>query len=132
MSGMVKEEIITRQAELGLSIDNGSLVFDMLLLNPQELLDEPSTFRYLDTQGYQQQLDLEAGSLVYTFCQVPVILQASQKHSIEIYMADGGTELIPGQKLDKTNSQHIFARDGFIHHLCVHAVLQNIATSEEQ
>jgi hypothetical protein len=129
MSGMVKEEIITRLAELGLSINNGSLVFDMLLLDPHELLDEPSTFYYLDITGQQQQIELKAGSLVYTFCQVPIILQASQNTTIEVYKTDGGIETITGQVLDKADSQHIFARDGFIHHLRVSAILQYKATS---
>ena len=33
MTGMVKEEILTRQMELGFSIENGHLVFDFLLLD---------------------------------------------------------------------------------------------------
>ncbi len=125
MSGMVKEEIITRLAELGLSIDNGCLVFDMLLLDPAELLEEPATFVYLDTKGQQQQLDVKAGSLAYTFCQVPIILKASQNKTIEVFRTEGGMETIPGQALDKANSQHIFTRDGFIHHLRVSTILQN-------
>jgi hypothetical protein len=129
MSGMVKEEIITRLAELGLSIADGSLVFDMLLLDPHELLEEPSTFNYLDTKGQRQQLEIHAGSLAYTFCQLPIILQASQNNMIEIFKSDGGTETIPGQVLDKANSQHIFSRDRFVNHLCVHTVLQTKATS---
>ncbi len=124
MSGMVKEEIITRQAELGLSINNGSLVFDMLLLDLHELLDEPSTFHYLNTKGQQQQIDVKAGSLVYTFCQVPIILQASQNNEIEVVKTDGGVETIAGPVLDKLNSQHIFTRDGFIHHLYVNINIQ--------
>ena len=38
MTGMVKEEIITRQVELGLSIENGNLGFDFLLLDRREFL----------------------------------------------------------------------------------------------
>jgi hypothetical protein len=125
MSGMVKEELITRLAELGILIKDGNLVFDMLLLDPLELLDEPSTFHYLDTNGQPQQIDVEIGSLVYTFCQVPVILQASQKSGIEVYKSDGGMESIAGPVLDKVSSQHIFSRDGLIHHVCVNIRLQD-------
>ena len=38
MTGQVKEEILTRQAELGLRIQDGRLTFDPFLLNPDELL----------------------------------------------------------------------------------------------
>jgi hypothetical protein len=96
----------------------------MLLLDPHELLDEPSTFYYLNTKGQQQQIDVKAGSLVYTFCQVPIILQASQNNEIEVVKTDGGVETIAGPVLDKLNSQHIFTRDGFIHHLYVNINIQ--------
>lgn len=125
MSGTVKEEIITRQAELGLSINDGNLQFDMHLFDPQELLNEPSTFYYLDNKGQEKQIDLESGSLVYTFCQVPIILRASKNEAIEVHKTDGGIETIGGLVVDKVNSQHIFARDGFIHHLRVHLNIHN-------
>ena len=38
MTGLVKEEILVRQAELGLSIENGNLAFDFLLLDRREFL----------------------------------------------------------------------------------------------
>ena len=38
MTGSVKEEILTRQAELGMSIENGNLVFDFLLFDRNEFL----------------------------------------------------------------------------------------------
>jgi hypothetical protein len=123
MSGMVKEEIVTRQAEVGLVIREGNLVFETLLLDPHELLTEPSTFQYLDINYQPQQLDVETGSLAYTLCQVPVILQASQNYRIEVYKTDGGMETISGSVLDRANSQHIFNRDGVIHHLCVSVIL---------
>lgn len=129
MSGMVKEEIITRQEEMGLSIDNGCVVFDMLLFDPQELLDETAHLNYIDIEGHPQRIEVNAGSLAYTFCQVPIILQASQDNTIEVSRSDGGMETIPGLELDKANSQHIFSRDGVIHHLQVSAIIHNKPTS---
>jgi hypothetical protein len=124
MSGMVKEEIITRQAEIGLAIYNGLLVFDMLLLDPHELLDKTKDFNYLDTKGQPQRIEVNAGSLGYTLCQVPIIPEAAQNNTIEVVKSDGGMETIPGLVLDKANSQHIFTRDGVIHHLRVSAILK--------
>jgi hypothetical protein len=120
MTGLVKEEILTRMVELGLNIDDGQIIFDQLLLDQKELLSEPSDFRWLDVAGQSQSVVIPASSLAYTFCQVPIILLASQTTRIEIFRTDGGLDVINGRALDKINSQHIFMRDGFLHHICVY------------
>lgn len=117
MTGLVKEEILTRQAELGLMIENGRLAFDMLLFDRQELLDAPSLFSYVDVEGRQAQIPLKAGSLAYSVCQTPVILEASGKKSIAVHFSDGSIHHIAGYVLDAQTSQHIFLRDGVLHHL---------------
>jgi hypothetical protein len=119
MSGSVKEEIITRQVELGLSIENGQLGFDFLLLDRDEFLAAPSVYSYWSVDGRQQQIELKAGSLAYSICQVPVILQESNLTRIEIHFTDGSTRQIDGHILDIANSRHIFNRDGMVHHLRV-------------
>ena len=85
MTGMVKEEILTRQVELGFFIDQGKLAFDFLLLNGNEFLADPTVFTYFGVDGNQEQIDLAAGSLAYLICQVPVILQASNENCITLY-----------------------------------------------
>jgi len=117
MTGAVKEEILSRQAELGLIVQDGRLVFDLCLLEADELLPNPLTFSWLDVTGQPQTFDLPAGSLGYTICQVPVILQKSSEDCIKISFCDGGQQTIPGYVLDVENSQHIFKRDGVLHHL---------------
>jgi hypothetical protein len=124
MTGSVKEEIITRQIELGLSIENGNLGFDFLLLDRREFLVAPSIYSYWSVDGQQQQIELKAGSLAYSICQVPVILQASNQNCIKIHLTDGSTQQIDGHILDSINSSHIFQRDGFVHHLCVYITTQ--------
>ncbi len=119
MTGMVKEEILTRQFELGFSIENGNLVFDFLLLDRKEFLADSKVFSYWDVDGQQQRMELQAGNLAYSICQVPVILQVSNETCIKVYLADGGTHQIEGHVLDSVNSKHIFQRDGFVHHLNV-------------
>ncbi|HET9913468.1 MAG TPA: hypothetical protein VFQ13_16350, partial [Anaerolineales bacterium] len=121
MTGMVKEEILTRQRELGCSLENGQLVFDFLLLDQNEFLTEPTEFDYRDLDGKQAQIGLPAGSLAYSICQVPITLrvQTSDKPCIEARLSDGSVHRIDGHILDITNSQHIFHRDGTVHHLVV-------------
>jgi hypothetical protein len=121
MTGMVKEEILTRQVELGMSIENGRLAFNFLLLDRDEFLAVPAVFSYGRVDGQPEQLELQAGSLAYSICQVPVILQASNEMSIQVYLSDGNSQKIEGHVLDAVNSRHIFERDGKVHHLVVSA-----------
>jgi hypothetical protein len=119
MTGLVKEEILTRQAELGYAIEDSRLVFDALLLDPRELLTAPAVFTYLDVNSCQQTIELKAGALAYSICQVPVILTLSSENCIRVHLNEGSPQCIAGHQLDSTNSQHIFQRDGKIHHLVV-------------
>lgn len=119
MTGLVKEEILARQAEVGWALVDGCLTFNALLLDPEELLRAPTTFTYLDVTGMEQTLNLMAGSLCYTICQVPVITQLANASAIEIHLADGTTILVNGNDLDARTSRHIFQRDGYMHHLVV-------------
>ena len=119
MTGMVKEEILTRQMELGFSIENGHLVFDFLLLNRNEFLGEPTIFTYINVNGHEEQIELPADSMAYTICQVPIILQVSDEPCIEVYIANGSIQQIAGHILDLRNSRHVFQRDGLVHHLVV-------------
>jgi hypothetical protein len=119
MTGAVKEEILTRQTELGFFIENGFLTFDFLLFNVKELLSDPSVYSYWGIDGQQYQIELQAGCLAYSVCQVPVIIQGSNEECITIHLTDGDIREIPGHRLDADNSQHIFRRKGKIHHLVV-------------
>jgi hypothetical protein len=119
MTGMVKETILARQAEMGLSVENGSLVFDNFLLDPQELLPAPSAFSYLDVHGQQKQIQLEAGSLAYTFCQTPVVIKIGKEMGIVLRLSNGTQQHIHGNTLDVENTRHVFLRDDWVHHLIV-------------
>lgn len=119
MTGMVKEEILARQAELGLSVEEGQLVFDFTLLDRDEFLTGAAPFAYWDVQGRRRVIQLEAGSLGYTICKVPVILQKAGEDCIQIWHADGSLRTVSGHRLDMTDSRHIFRRDGTIDRLVV-------------
>jgi hypothetical protein len=119
MTGLVKEEILTRQAELGYFVEDSQLVFDLRLLDRQELLAAPAVFRYLDVQGEVRALPLPAGALAYTICQTPVILQKTGAPGITVHYQDGTAQTIAGSRLDSANSRHIFLRDGQVQYLSV-------------
>jgi hypothetical protein len=117
MTGVVKEEILTRQAELGLIVQDGRLVFDLCLLDSDELLPNPATFSWIDVTGRGQTLSLPSSSLVYTICQVPVVLQVASVNCVKIIFSDGSQQTMVGHDLDLDTNQHIFQRDGVVHHL---------------
>ena len=119
MTGMVKEEILARLTELGLSIENGLLAFHFLLFNQDELLDGPSVYAYQDVHGQPGQIELPAHALAYSICQVPIILQSAAENALTVFASDGSQQKIEGHLLDAASTCHIFQRDGAIHHLVV-------------
>ncbi|MBN1872709.1 MAG: hypothetical protein JXA33_00640 [Anaerolineae bacterium] len=120
MTGLVKEEILTRMGELGMMIVDGQLTFTPLLLRDTEFLPEATTFAYIDVSGISRSLPLPSGALVYTFCQVPVVYVASCEEKMDIYGADGQVWQMAGLTLDAATSRHIFQRDGVIKQVTVH------------
>ncbi|GAP15770.1 hypothetical protein LARV_03562 [Longilinea arvoryzae] len=112
MTGMVKEEILARQAELGLVIMDGCVAFDFLLFDRGELLREPSVYEYLDPAGQPRRIELPAGSLAYSFCQVPIVLRIAEQPGISVHLREGGQRHVPDNRLDAETSRHIFLRDG--------------------
>ena len=125
MTGQVKEEILTRWGELGVSVHEGALHFAPTLLRQDEFLAEPDTFSYLDANGEEQTVPLPVGSLAFTVCQTPVVYTLGSKPHIELTYADGRTETTPGTQLSVPASRHIMARDGHIR--LVHAIVGRLA-----
>ena len=114
MTGQVKEDFISRMRELGIQVRDGEIVFQSSLLNPKELLNQGSIFRYSDLKGEPQQITLKQGQLGFTFCQVPIVYSASNKDKISIALADGKQLLITGHDIGKEMSSKIFQRTGDI------------------
>ena len=114
MTGAVKEEILARQAELGLEIKEGKLCFSKFLIDPAEILTTPETFIYLDLTNKSQALELNPGSLAFTICQVPIVITLGNKEYIKVTFAQKESKIFTGVQLDEETSQHIFKRDGFI------------------
>ena len=119
MTGMVKEEILTRQLEVGVRFEEGCLVFDPYLLDRSELLSTPGNVDYVDIFGERQTLTLPAGILTSFVCQVPVMVQFGDCDEIAVHNSDGTSRKLYSLRLDKETSQHIFWRDGAIKHLVV-------------
>jgi hypothetical protein len=119
MTGQVKEELLTRMGELGVFVERGVLSFRPLLLKRQEFTSAATVFEYIDTCGQRQSIGLPAGSLAYTFCQVPIVYLVADEKKSQVHYTDGSVQEVAGCELDTEISQHILRRDGQIKQLTV-------------
>ena len=119
MTGQVKEDILSRFGELGVFVKEGKLAFAPDMLRKAEFLKQTQNFSYIDVTGKNQQLEIKANSLCFTYCQVPVIYTLSAAASVEIQYTDNSTETVNGQQLDNKTSSQIFGRSGEIARLYV-------------
>ena len=112
MTGQVKEEVITRLMEMGLSVSGGSIFFKPFILRKSEFLSSADSLSYFDIAGNQQSVDLQAGQLGFTYCQVPVVYSLADETSIVITFADGTEKAIAGDTIDAQTSMAIFDKTG--------------------
>jgi hypothetical protein len=126
MTGLVKEEILTRHAELGYHVEDGIIAFDPIMLDRAELLSAPRTFSYLSVQGRTREIELQARSLAYSICQTPVVLQGASSAGISVHYEDGSVRNIDGHRLDSVTSSSIFCRDGSVARVIVSVMLDPV------
>jgi len=119
MTGQVKEDVISRFSEMGVVVEDGRLKFRTHLVNSAEFLTSPRTFQYYDFEGRQQSIELEKGTLGFTFCQVLVIAHRSGRARLEVTGADGSQQVLEGFDLDAGTSSIIFSRTGEVRRLDV-------------
>ena len=114
LTGQVKEDILCRFGELGVSVRAGLIHFYPQLLRPEEFLLSPATFTYYDVAGGVRKLRLGIGSLAFTYCQVPVVYRLAPKPFLTIELTDGSKRRQAALRLDAQDSRAIFERSGTI------------------
>lgn len=114
MTGQVKEDIISRYGELGVSLNNGKIRFNPSLLDKMEFLENMEHFSYYDVSNEIKEIILDKNSLAYTYCQVPIIYRISEVESLNINYGNG--EIIKNDSLimSSKDSESILRRDGSI------------------
>ncbi len=114
MTGQVKEEVITRFAELGLRMVDGDLHIDPSLLRRCEFGAAANVLRYLDIADEWVSLDVPADALAFTWCQVPFVyrLSASSVTGVTVTWLDGKTRSFDALSLPADVSQALFERRG--------------------
>jgi hypothetical protein len=114
LTGQVKEDILCRFGELGVSVVNGQIHFRPKLLRQEEFLRVPADFHYFDYSGRERLLRLPANSLAFTLCQVPIIYRCTGENSLRVVRRSGLKTHFSGLNLDVSISRLIFERTGDI------------------
>jgi hypothetical protein len=117
MTGQVKEDFIARLGEMGIYVENGQLAFVPQHICRTEFLAEAKRFHYWDVKGNSRTLDLEPGTMAFTYCQIPVVAHRSGPPRIRVTFADGVSRRVDGLKLDAAASAAVFERSGTIQQL---------------
>ncbi len=112
MTGQVKEDVISRFAELGVQVKNGEISFKAPLLNHNDILIKEASFEYYDLKGAKKEILLNQGQIAFTFCKVPVVYKLGEKAQVKIINSKGVSEVIKGNTIDKEISAKIFNRQG--------------------
>ncbi len=123
MTGQVKEDLITRFSDMGVVVANGRIHFVPERVNG-EFMETSGVFDYVAADGSDARLDLGAGTMAYTLCQVPVVLHRSGDPRVEVTRPQAPAVETTGPEttglvLDEAASAAIFDRSGEIARLDV-------------
>ncbi|WP_084205850.1 hypothetical protein [Psychroserpens mesophilus] len=119
MTGQVKEDILSRIGELGVFVKKGQLTFKPSLLRQDEFLKHKKSFNYVDVDKNWKQIDLEVGSLAFTYCQVPIVYKLGNDNAIEVVFKDNSVTNFNNLTLDNKTSTKLFNRSGLIEKLII-------------
>ena len=119
MTGQVKEDILSRFGELGVFVEDGKLLFNPSLLRKEEFLTEDFVFNYVDLDQKITEIEVGKDALCFTYCQIPITYQLSDKEGIEVRFKKGPEKRFTGLTLDKETSQKLFERTGEISQIVV-------------
>ena len=112
MTGQVKEDILSRMGELGVSINKGVIEFNPWMFSRGEFLKNASTFAYVDISGNSAQVQLDENTLCFTYCQVPIVYEVGEKRALRVVFLNGEDYVTDEYHLNESISQSIFERRG--------------------
>ncbi|NQZ78300.1 MAG: hypothetical protein HRT61_19665 [Ekhidna sp.] len=119
MTGQVKEDILSRVGELGVTVQNGQIKFYPCLLRKEEFLETAEEFTYVSVNQNENKLTVEKDCLAFTYCQVPIIYQIADAYQIEVTKTDGSKQSFNSSTLDPKTSTDLFSRTGQVHQIHV-------------
>jgi len=119
MTGQVKEDILSRFGELGISVSEGKIMFNPRLLRKEEFLKKPMTFAYVDIDSKEKEIEVEKNSLCFTYCQIPIVYKLSEKEGIKVEFNQGPSLAFTDLNIDTNTSKKVFERTGEISQIIV-------------
>lgn len=114
MTGQVKEDILNRWAELGISVRGGQIRFQPFFLADQEFLSEDQDFRFLGNDGKWREIPLKAGELAFTYCGIPIVYSKAEEAGILVEYVAGHKQTEKGLLLNHSLSLSLFNRSSEI------------------
>jgi hypothetical protein len=114
MTGKVKEDIISRMHEIGITIKSGKIIINPSLLKEEEFTEKAGSFGYYDLSGTEQKIKCSKKSMAFTLCQVPFTYTLSNYNKVLVHMKNDKQVSINGLELGESISQSIFSREGKI------------------
>ncbi len=122
MTGLVKEEILVRPAELGLTVVEGEIHFDPTFIRDAEQLSTATSWNMVTASMERHSIDLPERSAGFTVCQVPVVVtRTSDPVAIEVELSGGEVVRLDGHSLGRDLSSEVFRRTGAV--VCIRASL---------
>ncbi len=103
MTGQVKEQVLTRFAELGVRMQDGGLLFEPMLLGENELLGRETQWRFVARDGEVRMETIPADGLGFTLAGVPVLFrrEPSGEERLELLSRnDAAPRPVPGLRLN--------------------------------
>jgi hypothetical protein len=114
MTGQVKEDIIARIGELGVTVKDGYISFNPFMLSKNEFIKDKSEFSFIDVKGKLNRIQLPEKSLCFTYCQIPVIYSLSNNEGVTLTFNNDTTQTNTTLKVDIETSNKIWNRNGNI------------------
>lgn len=112
MTGQVKEDILCRIGEFGVCVQNGQLIFHPQILQRKEFSEEKKEVEIVDVNAERKKISIERDSLLFTYCQVPVLYIVSDSEGVDILRKDGSKNTIGSFELSKTDTESVMKRTG--------------------
>lgn len=112
MTGQVKEDLLTRQLELGVRLEQGVLRLDLSLLEEDEFLSVPSRLEFVDVHGNLQSVVVPSGYIGFTLCQVPILIRKGPVAHTRVFLSDERLIDRPSCQLSPEETQWVLSRSG--------------------
>ena len=112
MTGQVKEDLLCRFGELGITVNDGRLGFIPTILNRAEFLNEAKEFTYIDVNAGRNTMTLEKNTLGFSYCQIPVVYKIGSEAQMEVSLSNGEVVKSDESYLNLEISKQVFERSG--------------------